>query len=30
VVDLIALLNLEGKKSVDANDFVDNMHELQK
>jgi hypothetical protein len=29
VVDLVALSDLEGKKSVDANDFVDNMHELQ-
>jgi hypothetical protein len=29
VVDLVALSDLEGKKSVDANDFVDSMHELQ-
>jgi hypothetical protein len=29
VVDLVALPDLEGKKSVDTNDFVDNMHELQ-
>jgi len=29
VVDLVTLSDLEGKKSVDANDFVDNMHELQ-
>ena len=29
VVDLVALSYLEGKKSVDVNDFVDNMHELQ-
>jgi hypothetical protein len=29
VVDLVALLDLEGNKSVDANDFVDNMHELR-
>jgi hypothetical protein len=30
VVDLVSLSYLEGKKSVDANDFVDNMHELHK
>ena len=29
VVDLVALSDLEGKKSVDANDFVDSVHELQ-
>jgi hypothetical protein len=29
VVYLVALLDLEEKKSVDANDFVNNMHELQ-
>jgi hypothetical protein len=29
VVDLVALSDLEGKKSVDVNDFVDSMHELQ-
>jgi hypothetical protein len=29
VVDLVSIPYLEGKKSVDANDFVDNMHELQ-
>jgi hypothetical protein len=29
VVDLVAFSDLEGKKSVDVNDFVDNMHELQ-
>ena len=29
LVDLVALPYLEGKKSVDANDFVDIMHELQ-
>jgi len=29
MVDLVALLDLEGRKSVDANDFVHNMHELQ-
>jgi hypothetical protein len=29
VVDLVAFPDLEGKKSVDANDFLDNMHELQ-
>ena len=29
VLYLFALVNLEGKKSADVNDFVDNMHELQ-
>jgi hypothetical protein len=29
VVDLVAFSDLEGKKSVDVNDFVDSMHELQ-
>jgi hypothetical protein len=29
VVDLVAFRDFEGKNSVDANDFVDNMHELQ-
>jgi hypothetical protein len=29
VVDLVALPELKGKKSVDANDFVDSMDELQ-
>jgi hypothetical protein len=29
VVDLVALSDLEGKKSADVNDFVDSMHELQ-
>jgi hypothetical protein len=29
VVYYVALLDLEVKKSVDVNDFVDSMHELQ-
>jgi hypothetical protein len=29
VVDLVALSDLEGKKSAYANDLVGNMHELQ-
>jgi hypothetical protein len=29
VVDLVAFRDFEGKNSVDANDFVDNMHELK-
>jgi predicted translin family RNA/ssDNA-binding protein len=29
VVNLVALSDLEDKKSDDANDFVDSMHELQ-
>ena len=29
MVDLVAFSYLEGKKSVDVNDLVENMHELQ-
>ena len=29
MVYLVSLPDLEGKRSVDANDFVDSMHELQ-
>jgi len=27
VVDLVALPNLDDRKNIDANDFVDNIHE---